>query len=190
MSFLSLVLHCLESGPVHNRLDLLCRWGESKEFSYLLYTRSQILKTMQWKGSHIICFLWQRSYPLGMSIATIYKQYLPSQYVFYIILELSFHIARLNLFLNRYLMLLFQEPVLIAFNFSNFSGNRLRSVLPVGTVPALPLSGLHMLWSWYSHPQCVCSRWLHGQNKIPNQLWRSEKSISVTFFYHWVLISL
>ena len=50
MSLLSLVLHCLESSPVCNGLDLLCCWGESKEFCYLLYTRSQILKTMQWEG--------------------------------------------------------------------------------------------------------------------------------------------
>lgn len=74
------------------------------------------------KGGYIVCFLWQRSYPLGVCIAIIYKQYLPSQYVFYIPLELCFHISRLNLFLNRYLMLLFQEPVLFAFNFSSFQG--------------------------------------------------------------------
>lgn len=51
MNLLSLILHCLVSGPVCNGLDLLCCWRESKELSYLLYTGSQVLKAIQWKGN-------------------------------------------------------------------------------------------------------------------------------------------
>lgn len=47
MRLLSFNTHWLERVPICNGLDLLGCWEESKEFNYLLYTGSQVLKAVQ-----------------------------------------------------------------------------------------------------------------------------------------------
>lgn len=147
MSLLSLILHCLESGPVRNGLDLLCRWGESKEFSYLLYTGSQVLKATQWKGDVQYASSQKGLTHLGCaSPSPINNIYFPSQYVFCITLELSFCIARLHCLLKSTWFCSFRNlcvSLLISADFKNwaqicFACQR--------TASALPLSSLHTLW--------------------------------------------
>ena len=123
MNLLSLILHCLESGPVRNGLDLFRRWGESKEFSYLLYTASQVLKAIQWKGDRQYASSKKKDTRLGCALAS----YILTIYIFLHSMFSALHwsqvlysqtqpVAKINL------ILLFQRPVPFPVNFSRFQG--------------------------------------------------------------------